>query len=410
MGKYKVNATAIFNFFKKKEKRSSPENPSTSLQNPSEWLTDWMGGAPVAGVKVNEKTALSISAVWACVGFIADTLSSSLISVLEKRDGVWWPTDHPLEDFLNVECSQNSSALDLKKVVQHNMSMRGNGYARIYRDNAGRPVELEYLTGARPYLVDRAVWYKVDGEKLPLSSMDVIHVKGFTSDGITGISPVTALKESIAPALAARDSNNAFFANGANLSGAITVPGQLKPEARLALANSWNNQHQGVNKRGKTGILDRGMDYKPLGVSPSDALIIDVLNFGVEDIARAYRMPLPMVQAAMSKIYNTAEDANRFFHEHTMTAILDQWATELNRKLILPSEKGRYKITFNANPLTRGDSEAQSKLIQTLRNATAISPNEIRSLYNLPPREGGDSYDLPLASNIKLDSNETEAE
>ena len=103
--------------------------------------------------------------------------------------------------------------------------------------------------------------------------------------------------------------------------------------------------------------------------------------------------------------FSNMEQLSQLFVNYTIMPLCETIESEFNDKIFFEVEKDRFKTRFNLDGLLRGDISARASYYTTMRNVLAMSPNEIRIKENMNPYEGGDSYELPLASNIKSEQN-----
>lgn len=405
----------IFPFVSSKPAVKPVEARSTqlgTLENPTVTLQEFFSfGNSSSGVTVSEDTVKALSAVWACVKAISETIASLKLEVLEKtKDGYWIPApNHYLYNILHLEPSKLFSAFTFEETTQYQACLRGNSYVKINRLQNGDVYDFEILPeGTKPYLSGGELWYKIPNVKLPLHYSEVIHIKALSSSGLEGINPIQAHRENFGISVASQSYGANFFDKGAHVSGALMVPGKMKQDAKNNLRDSFNRTYGGVKNTGGTVILDHGMEYKNIGLSPADALFIETRKFQTEDIARIWRMPLSMIQSGGKETYNTNEQNDIFFAKHTIRPWLKRREQEYNRKLIKPGEKGKYKIKYDINSLLRGDMKTRAEFYTALFNIRAINPNEIRQYENMKPYKGGDEFGQPLASNSKENTNDND--
>lgn len=204
-------------------------------------------------------------------------------------------------------------------------------------------------------------------------------------------------------ALANRNYGANFYKNGAHLNGVLKHPGRLTNEAYDRLKSSFNRAFGGSQNAGGTAILEEGMDFQKVGLNPTDAAFNETKKATISDIARITGVPGILLEDMDKATFGNMEQLSQMFVNYTIMPLCETIEAEFNRKIFFEAEKGKYITRFNLDGLLRGDIAARSSYYTTMRNVLAISPNEIRIKENMNPYEGGDSYELPLASNIKTD-------
>lgn len=352
----------------------------------------------------NVNKALSIPAVWAAVKTISETLASLPCDVYRRTDdGAVIDERHSVQNIVTLEANQYQSAYDFKRALFANACM-GDGYARIRRNNIGRPVELTIMDAkhVRPYKSKAGkLYYEYrDPEKdakTVLFAEDVIHIKGLSLDGLEGISVTKTHRETISAAVSAQRFASEFYESGAHVSGAIVYPNALSKDQREAVEKKMGRV-SGVRNAGKTLILDAGVKYERMGLDLEEAGLIDYRNMAVDDAARIFGIPAHLLAQLDRATFNNIEVMNTQF----VTLCLRPWAVQLeqefSRKLLSQNEKQNrsHYIRINLDGLLRGDTESRASYYNTMFNIGAMSPNDIRDMENLNRRPGGDSYYTPM--------------
>jgi HK97 family phage portal protein len=239
-------------------------------------------------------------------------------------------------------------------------------------------------------------FYQIDGKET-FDDSEIIHIVGLGFDGVIGKSVLEAAKESIGLGLAADQFGGSFFGNGANVSAVLTHPGRLSDEAYKRLIRSWTQRNAGLDNAHKTAILEEGMKVEKMSISPQESQFISTRKFGVEDIARFFRIPL----AYLGSLENSSTRANIEeqgiqFQRNTILPWVKRWEAEFNRKLFVGNDAERYYIRFNMDGLLRGDIRSRYEAYTKGRQWGWISANDVRKMENLAPIDGGDAYLQPM--------------
>lgn len=385
---------------------SKKENRGVTYGYPTSGLTLFGLGA---GKQINEKTALTFSAVYSCVRVLSESIGQLPVHVFKREsDGDRVHTmDHPISAIVSRQPSPIYTPFSFYSTMASNCLLWGNSYAVIERNGAMRPTRLDII---HPSLVtpmfddNNNVFYEVrsDGlEKSPAKRYDakeIIHFRGFSYDGINGISPIALHKDSIGLGMAAVEYGASFFGNGASLSGVLEHPSKLSKEASERLINSWNSKYQGSAQAGKTAVLEEGLKYKAISMPPDQAQFIATRKFSVEDVARIFRVPQHMIQNLDNATYSNIEQQSIDYVVHSLTPWLVQMEQEMNQKLFRENERVDHYVKFNTNGLLRGDQKSRGDYYQTLWNIGAISIDEIRGFedMNKLPNGQGEKHFVPL--------------
>ena len=378
----------LLDFFKpKKEKRSSAINLG-SVYNSS------------SGVKVSEDNSIGLTAVWAAVRVLSETISSLPLNVYRKdADGSKYVDEKiPLNLLLSVSPNTKYTSYTWRNTLMNSLLLWGNAYCFIDRNGGGRPVSLELLDPEKvePFLGenDGEIYYKVK-DKGTYSSMEMLHIVGFSFNGLVGKSPIQACKEAIGFGLASQTFGSNFF-QGANLSGVLEHPGVLTDDAANRLRSSWASRYGGLNASHQTAVLENGTKFKPIAMPLADAEFISARNFSVQEISRLFRVPPHMIGDLSRSTYSNIEQQSLEFAKYSLTPYLINWEQELNRKLLTIKEQTTHFCKFRTADLLRADANSRADYYRKLFEVGALSPNEIRSMEDMNKIADGDDHFVPL--------------
>ena len=282
----------------------------------------------------------------------------------------------------------------------------GNAYAQVIRNGKGEVIALYPLMPNR-MTVDRDSsgnlyykYYRGSDESIRskeyeviLSPYDVLHIPGLGFDGLVGYSPIAMAKNAIGLAIATEEFGAKFFANGAAPSGVLEHPGTIKDPTKVREA--WQSQFGGSSNSGKVAVLEEGMKYTPISISPEQAQFLETRKFQINEIARIFRVPPHMVGDLEKSSFSNIEQQSLEFVKYTLEPWLVRWEQSMMRSLLTPSEKQEYFIKFNVDGLLRGDYASRMSGYATARQNGWMSANDIRELENLdriPAEDGGDLY------------------
>ena len=226
-----------------------------------------------------------------------------------------------------------------------------------------------------------------------LKPSDVLHIPGLGFDGLVGYSPIAMAKNAIGMAIACEEFGAKFFANGAAPSGVLEHPGTIKDPSRVREA--WQSQFGGSSNSGKVAVLEEGMKYTPISISPEQAQFLETRKFQINEIARIFRVPPHMVGDLEKSSFSNIEQQSLEFVKYTLDPWVIRWEQSIMRSLLTPEEKKTYYAKFNLDGLLRGDYQSRMNGYAIGRQNGWMSANDIRELENLdriPEEEGGDLY------------------
>jgi len=382
------------------ERRASLENPSTSLSDPDLWLHHAFGAqTSSANITVTEGNATQITAFWSAINTIADTLGELPVKLVrERRDGSFVTVrKHPTLSMLRLAPNPIMNSLVFKSTMQSHVLTWGNGYAWIKRDRTGTPTELWPLLPAltTPKVEGGRLYFDttLDIGQTRLSADDVLHVPALSRNGVEGMSIIKEQRESLAQNIAVNKFGSKFFANGAKPGGLVSYPGKVRDTEKIKQAIE--RAAGGENQHGVL-VLSDDAKYTPFGIPPDDAQFLGTKEFGVDEIARMFRLPSHFLNKMGQATFNNLESMGTHFAQYTMMPWIIRWEQEQTRKLLTADEiaKGmRYRI--NVAALIRGDIKTRSEVYAKAIQFGWMTRNEVRSLEDMNALEGLDDPLMP---------------
>ena len=375
---------------------------SSTLSNPDKWLTNLFGGGQsYTGKKINEDTAMTYTAVLAAVRIISETIASLPLVLYERQEprGKKRAMGQSLYNVLHSKANSEMTAFTFRETMGYHLATRGNFYADIEMDNAGRVVGLWPLIPDSTWperKPDGSLVYKSilpDGTQAVLPYDRVLHIPGLSFDGLIGHNPIHLLREAIGMGLSAEEYGARFFGNGARPGGVLEHPQQLSDKAFDQLRESWNDMHQGLSNQHRIAILEEGMNYKQIGIPPEDAQFLETRKFQVNEIARAFRVPPHMLGDLERATFSNVEQQSIDFVVHTMRPWFVRIEQAINLKLI---NKETQFCEFLIDGLLRGDTKSRYEAYAIGKQNGWLSTNDIKEKENENPIKGGDKYYAPL--------------
>ena len=365
-------------------------------------------GGTTSGKAVNERSAMQMTAVYACVRILAEAVAGLPLHLYRYKDdgGKEKAIDHPLYLLLHDEPNPEMSSFVFRETLMTHLLLWGNAYAQIIRNGKGEVVAL-YPLMPNKMTVDRDEngqlyysYYRGNDEAIRdkentvvLRPYDVLHIPGLGFDGLVGYSPIAMAKNAIGMAIACEEYGAKFFANGAAPGGVLEHPGTIKDPERVR--QSWQSTFGGSGNANKIAVLEEGMKYTPIGISPEQAQFLETRKFQLNEIARIFRVPPHMVGDLEKSSFSNIEQQSLEFVKYTLEPWLIRWEQSIRRSLLSTDEKPLYFVKFNVDGLLRGDYASRMSGYATARQNGWMSANDIRELENLdriPAEDGGDLY------------------
>ena len=367
----------------------------------------FMGGT-TSGKTVTERSAMQMTAVYSCVRILSEAVAGLPLHLYKYTDsgGKAIALDHPLYHLLHDEPNPEMSSFVFRETLMTHLLLWGNAYAQIIRNGKNEIVAL-YPLMPNKMSVDRDesghlyyTYYRGSDEAIKnkefavtLPPSDVLHIPGLGFDGLVGYSPIAMAKNAIGMAIACEEYGAKFFANGAAPGGVLEHPGTIKDPQRVR--ESWQSTFGGSGNANKIAVLEEGMKYTPIGISPEQAQFLETRKFQINEIARIFRVPPYMVGDLEKSSFSNIEQQSLEFVKYTLDPWVIRWEQSIQRSLLSKDEKAMYFVKFNLEGLLRGDYQSRMNGYAIGRQNGWMSANDIRELENLdriPAEDGGDLY------------------
>ena len=360
------------------------------------------------GRVVTERSAMQLTAVYSCVRILAEAVAGLPLHVYrtDASGSRVKATDHPLYGLLHDEPNPEMTSFVFRETLMTHLLLWGNAFAQVIRNGLGEVVALyplmpDRMTVGRDldthelYYEYQTSWDEPAGEykTVRLSPADVLHVPGLGFDGLVGYSPIQMARNAIGLAQATEDYGASFFANGAAPGGVLEHPGTIKDPARVR--DSWQQTFGGARNSNKIAVLEEGMKYTPIAVSPEQAQFLETRKFQINEIARIFRIPPHMIGDLDKSSFSNIEQQSLEFVKYTLDPWVVRFEQALSKTLLSAREKPSVFVKFNLEGLLRGDYQSRMEGYAVARQNGWMSANDIRELENLdriPIEAGGDLY------------------
>lgn len=387
---------------------------SNDVSNPLHWITRILASTS-SGVNVTADNSLKVSAVFACVKLLSETIAS-LPLMLYKREGEGKrpAPEHHLYPIVHDAPNSYMTSYEWREGVMAHQLLRGNTYNLKVQKASGKIVELIPLNPAHMDVRvedSRAVYQYTyeDSHAEVFPAEKIWHVKnlpisssytGQLPEGYLGISPISAARESVGLAMAADDHGGRYFQNSATLGLALEFPEgvSLGDNAKTFLKDSLAEYAKPENKF-KSIVLEKGGKINKLGISNVDSQFLESRQFQIEEIARIFRVPPIMIgHPTNTMTYASAEQLFLAFAVHTIRPWCVRLEQSMNRYLLSDRERKDYFFEFNMAGLLRGDTKSMNESFNIAHNGGWMNVDEIRALINMNPLPDGkgQAYLQPL--------------
>ncbi|MFN4017617.1 MAG: phage portal protein [Reyranella sp.] len=361
-------------------------------------------GRTLAGIVVNADNALQLATVWACLRYLTQTIGMLPWNVMRSEEGKGAQVQYTntVQWLLHNRPNEEWSSFQFRETLLHWALRHGNGYAEIERDRAGRPYA---LWPVHPDRVDptrdvdtNKLFFRVDngnGEKVDIAAADMFHLRGF-GEGPVGVSVMAYAAQSLGWAKALQLFGSSFFGNGANISGVVTKKRKFDPNALARVKLEFSKLYKGLRNSNQTAFLDDEMDFKPTGVDPNKAQMIEANYLMIEETCRWFGVPPHKVAHLLRATFSNIEHQSIEVVQDSVLPWVRRFEDEADFKLFGQNRQGLYtKIELRG--LLRGDFKSQVEGLKTLRDIGAVNAEEIREYLDMPPQpagSGGEKYTM----------------
>ncbi|WP_447214200.1 phage portal protein [Enterobacter ludwigii] len=361
---------------------------------------EWFGTSS-SGKVVTADKAIQLSAVWACVRLLSESISTLPLKIYVRQpDGSRKAaTDHSAYSILCRRPNSEMTPSRFMLMVVASICLRGNAFIEK-KFIANRLVSLVPLlpqnmvvkrlaTGALEYK------YTENGNERVIPIKNIMHIRGFGLDGVCGMMPMKTGRDVIGSAMAVEESAAKIFEQGLQSSGFLSSDKALDDTQREKL-RGYMAAFTGSKNAGKIMVLEGGLTYQGVTMNPEDAQMLESRAFSIEEICRWFRVPPFMVghTTKQSSWASSLEGMNLQFLTHTLRPLLVNIEQEIGRCLLDSDDE--VFAEFSVEGLLRADSAGRAAYYTSALQNGWMSRNDVRRLENMPPIEGGDIYTVQL--------------
>jgi HK97 family phage portal protein len=385
---------------------------STALGADADSWTSGYSSPSVTGIHVNQVSSLNSSAVMAATSMLAEDVAKLPWTIMRKADDEsrTEAQDNFLYDLLQ-EPNEWMNGLEYREMKQVGLILRGNAYSLIKRNGRGRPIALipwnpdhvnEWIGG------DGSIFYHFNPQNLHeiailrdfpflVPAEDVLHIRGFSLNGLLGMSRIALAKEAIALGLAQEQQAARWMGQGARPSGMLTTDQKLNPGAAERLKTDVKQVIGGLENSGKILIGEQGLKFQPFSMTSADLEFIASRQFQLQEVARIFRIPPHMLgEMSRSTNNNIAQMAQEYIN-FTLTGYTNRWRAKMSSHFGL--RRDNLSIEFDYRDLTTADMTSRINNWRTMVMSMLGKPDEGRIDLGLKP-EGGEANKLHFPQNM----------
>lgn len=362
-----------------------------------------VSGLATGGYLVNARLAENLTTLLACVNAISSSIAGLPLCVYRRTaDGRMEDETHPLNRLVVEGPNQWQTFPDFVEFLTASTLLRGNGLAEIQIDQAGAltglvPIPWDWVSpqmlpsGRLAYDVTEITSiFGGTGQSRRLLQDQVLHLRDRTDDGLIGRSRLQRAASAVGTALQTQDFANQMWANGAHPSGAVKVDKLLTKEQKGQLRDGVKAMYQGTRNAAAVLILDQGMSWESISVSPEDQELLASRRFSVEEMCRIYGVPPVIVGDLSNSSFTNAETLLRYFAQFVLRHWTRKLEAEIVRQVFTDVERASMAVEFDMSDFLRGDPKTRWETNKIAVEARILTINEIREAEGYNPIEGGD--------------------
>lgn len=375
-----------------------------SLRNPPSWFVQLVGGGPTySGTTVTEEKALSLTAVWACIDIISNTMATMPLHVNRRLYPVGKERDikNPLYDLLHNNPNPEQTSFQWRKLTNVHRLLWGAGISEIEFDDTGTPIALWPLPPwkVRPKRTQKGSLYYEFNDNATVKLFQPWEVVVFTTLQTTDEwkSPIQVHRETIGMAMAVMEYGSKVFGTGINPAGILSGVSFSDEDTEESIRKKFGDTYSGLNGGKRLMLLEEGVKFERIGLPPVDAQYLETMRFNLSEIARIYGVPLYMLadHEKQTSWGTGIEEQKDGYITFTILPIATQSEQELNKKLIKDNQRFCEYMTAG---LLRGTLKSRMEAYQKGFSMGMYSPDDLRDMENLNPLSDGqgDIYTIPM--------------
>ena len=377
---------------------------------PSSGMLSGLGSTQSAsGLLVSQATAMSVSAVYACVKLVSRDVARCAASMYETEhdDSRTKVRDHPVARLLKRPNAVQTWFEFVRDLIVAYL-LRGNAYAVIIRDFRGQPVALipvnpdavmvlEASDGSWFYNINRiGLWQMAVLRAFPsaIPAEDVFHFRDLSFNTLVGVSTIGLARDSIGLSMGLGLQQNRWIGNGARPSVVLKSPTKLTEEAATRLKSSWQQYNGGIMNTGGTAVLEEGVDVHQLQLTGVDLQLMEQLRLSIEDCCRFFSVPPRKIGVADTTRGSTISQEDQSYVNTTVAPILTLLEQRLEREFDL--DLAGFEIDLDETPLLRADPLTRYNLGRIGKLSGLLTTAEWRRSERLAYIAGTDALMQPV--------------
>ena len=375
------------------EQAPSASDPLTDPDDPTFWTLN--GGRTGSRVVVNEQSSMSLSSVLRAVEILTSVFAiTPMIYYRRVGEGRERATNSPLYTMFHDRPNDSQSMFLYKEVMLGDMLMAGATANFVHRDGGFRPKSLSRLdprTCQPAKFWDRAdgleLFYDAqlpDGSSGRFTRTDIWHVPGFSRDGLLGVNRIKLLDDMLGSAVSAGQYSRYFWENNAQPATVLEFAGKVAPEDKAKIKFDWKKMFGGARKAGDVAVADQGMKVQTIGATNRDSQFVEVRQFNVVEVARAFGVPPHLLFELSKATFSNIEQQSLEFIMYSMMPHYERVASAATHYFAEPD----HFFEFMPDALLKGDVKTRWEAYKIAREIGVLNADQIAQRENMQPIGG----------------------
>lgn len=367
---------------------------------PTSWdLLATLGTPSLTGQLISPAVVEGNAAAFAAITVISEAVGMLPLMVYRKEaEGVRdTETGHPVSRLFAEAPNDLQTPAEFVTMMMANCLLHGAAYAEIVRDGNGRPtalwplhpgqVSVERIPGSR------RIRFQVSDEVATrrLLPGEIFAIRDRFDDPFTPRSRLDRTREALGGAVATERFASAVWRNGARLSGIVSHPEQIGPDAAKTLRETLQATYGGTDNAGRIAVLEEGMSWTGISTTPHDAELSEARRLAVLEVARIFNVPAPLLNELSNANYSNVVELRRQFAAGTIQPWLTRWEQAIARDLFSSEGRRRHEVEFDTDLLVRTDILTRFQAYRIGRETGTYSANDLRRFENLNRRDDADA-------------------
>lgn len=378
-------------------KTPSQQRAASTASLSDGFFASFFGATTATGTTVNSNKALTISAFYNGVDQISSDIAKDPFHIYQRTDtGRERDRKHPADYLISSQPSPLMTSFTWRKMMTQSAIIKGDGFSIILRNAAGNPVQLKYLDYydvTKVYLHDDQLWYQVKGYQLPVPGSDMIHIFGYSNNGLRGCSVIQYAAASLGISLNAQDFAGKAYDNKAISTGVLETDKEINNDIKPLVAKGFSNaMNEPTNFR--TAVLDEGMKYKRISLTPAELQFIETRKDGVIDIARWLNIAPQKLKDMSNASYSSLEFISIAHRQDCLRPWQLRWQQEVDRKML--DVTGMRYSRFLNNAIMSTDAKTRADYFSKAIMMGWMTQNEAREYEDMNTITGHDQLLTPV--------------